>query len=79
MKATDIRPAMKRPIGKPLNWSGICEVSRRSRTPAIRVMASRKPSAPNTPLRTAESMSYCALVLSVATPRTAQLVVIRGR
>lgn len=66
-------------MGSPLKHFGVREVSILERTPAKRTIARRKPRPTPRDEIIDSRKSYPAVMLLRVTPRTAQLVVIRGR
>ena len=66
-------------VGKPLNALGAGQFSILERTPAKRTIAKRKPRpTPRDEIIDSRKL-YPSVMLLRATPRTAQLVVIKGR
>ena len=82
-KETDVKEAAIRVEGRPLRPSGISAVSSLERTPAKISIATIKPT-PAPKELTIESAKECSIPPNLSrlrrtTPKTAQLVVIRGR
>lgn len=72
-------PAQIKAIGIPLNGAGIAEYSILSLIPASKTNASENPTATAKPFTTVSIKLYPSWILMMATPSTAQFVVIRGR
>ena len=78
-KAIDIKPADISVIGKPLKASGISDNSNLSLIPANITIARVNPIPAPQPFMIVSIRLYPLSILTIAIPRTAQLVVIRGR
>ena len=78
-KAIAISPAVISTIGVPLNGLGILLYSIFSLRPARIMIEIAKPAAVAKPFTTPVKISYSRFTLLIATPSTAQFVVIRGR
>ena len=83
INAIESNPAVTKVIGIPFKNDGILELSRRSLTPANITIASVNPTPAKEPYnndfkKLADSAENF-VTLTIATPRTAQFVVIRGR
>ena len=78
-KETDTIEAATSVMGKPLNASGASQFSMRERTPANNTIASMKPRPEPREFTIEATKSYYSSILSIVTPKTAQLVVISGR
>ena len=78
MKASDISPAVIKPMAEPLSGTGTSATLMRSRIAANSINTSEKPSAAPKPYITDSKKLFCSCTLIRATPSTAQLVVISG-
>ena len=72
-------PAVINAMGTPCNAFGTFSSSNRSRRPAKRTSANVNPTATATAYTTASPKLYSFYTKRMATPRTAQFVVISGR
>src|SRR5690606_19484739 len=79
MNASDIMPAVTRPIAAPWNAGGTSATAMRSRIAANATSTSEKPSAAPTPYSADATRPWSSCTFRSATPSTAQFVVINGR